>query len=88
MTPFETTNSVFIINQKNKKFSTSTTSYWTPEDGEEIINKLNKLIKLRSENDIGLHVKDFEKRGTRIEKKTVDKIKQVLITLKVKYLQK
>ena len=36
-------------------------------NGEEIINKLKKILELRSETDIDLHVKDVEKRGTRIE---------------------
>ena len=31
------------------------------------MNKLNKLFESRSENDIELHVKEVEKRGTRIE---------------------
>ena len=30
-------------------------------NGEEIINKLKKILELRSETDIDLHVKDVEK---------------------------
>ena len=48
-------------------FQFSTPGHWSPEDGEELINKLNKLLELRSENDVELHVKEVEKRGTRIE---------------------
>ena len=33
----------------------------------ENFNKLKKLLELRSQNDIELHVKEIEKRGTRIE---------------------
>ena len=37
------------------------------EGGEEFITKLKKLLKLRYQNDIELHLKDVEKRGDRIE---------------------
>ena len=67
VTSFEATNSVFILTGENNSFSISTTSYWTPEGGEETINKLNEILELRSQNDIGLHVKEVEKRGTRME---------------------
>ena len=40
---------------------------WTPEHGEETFDWLSKFLKLWSENDIELHVKEVEKRGTRIE---------------------
>ena len=70
VTSFEATNSVFrVINEKNS-FSVSTPSHWNSDDGEELINKLNKLLGLRSENDIEVHVKEFEKRGSRIERFT------------------
>ena len=39
----------------------------SPEGGDKTINKLSELIKLRSQNEIKLHVKGVEKRGTRIE---------------------
>ena len=67
VTSFEATNSVINITNENNSSSISIKSYWNSEDGEEIINKLNKLLELRSETDIELHVKDVEKRGTRIE---------------------
>ena len=41
VTSFEATNSVFNITDENNSFSISTISYWTPEGGEELINKLN-----------------------------------------------
>ena len=43
---FEATSSVFIIADENSSFWMSTSSYWTPENGEELINKLNKLLEL------------------------------------------
>ena len=63
----KTTNSVFIITDKNNSFSISRPGHWNPEDSEEFFNKLNKLLELKSENDIELHLKDVEKRGTRLE---------------------
>ena len=38
----------------------------TPEKVEELINKLNKLIELISQNEIEIHVKEVEK-STRIK---------------------
>ena len=67
MTSFEATNSVFNISDENNSFSNSTPNQWIPEDGEELINKLNELLELRSENDIELHAKEVEERGTLIE---------------------
>ena len=67
VTSFEAINSVFNSTAENNSFSISKPSYWIPEGGEELITKLNELLELRSENDIELHVKEVEKRGTRIE---------------------
>ena len=67
VTNFEAMNSVFNITDKNTSFSISLPSYWTPLGGEELINKLKKLLELRSQNDIELHGEEFEKRGTRID---------------------
>ena len=67
VTSFEAMNSVFNITDKNTNFAFSSPSYWVPVGGEELINKLKKILEVRSQNDIQLHGKDFEKRGTRIE---------------------
>ena len=67
MSSFEATNSVFNITNEINSFSISTPGHWSPEDGEELFNKLNNLLELRSENDIELHVKEVEKRSIRIE---------------------
>ena len=64
---FECTNSAFIIIDENNSFSFTIPCQWDSEDGEELINEINKLLELRSENDIELHVKEVEERGTRIE---------------------
>ena len=63
VTSFETTNSVFNITKENNSFSISTPGHWSSEDGEELINELNKLLELRSENDIELHVEQVGKRA-------------------------
>ena len=58
-----------------------------PEGGEEIINKLNKFLELRSQNDFEIHVKENEKRGTRRGLNNRSYIYQVLMVSKMKYLQ-
>ena len=63
----EATNSVFKVTDENSSFTFSTPGHWNSVDGEELINKMNKLLKLRSENDIELYVKELGKNGTRIE---------------------
>ena len=67
VTSFEASNSVFNKTDENNSLSFSSLSFWTAEDGEELINKLNKFLQPKSENDIEKHVKEVEKRGTRIE---------------------
>ena len=67
VTSFETMNSVFNKVIESNSFLISTSRYWTQEGGEELINKLNKLLELRSQNDIEFHVKEVGKRSTGIE---------------------
>ena len=67
VTSFECTNSVFNITNENNSFSISITGHWNSEDGEEFINELNKLLELRSENDIEFHVEEVRKRGKQIK---------------------
>ena len=50
VTAFEATNPVFILTDENNSSSVSTPRDWNSEDGAEVINKLNKLLELRSEN--------------------------------------
>ena len=59
---FEVTNSVLNITSENNSLSISTPGHWNSEDGQELISELNKLLELRSENDIDLHVKEVKKR--------------------------
>ena len=60
VTSFEATNCVFNITDKNTRYSISSPSYWIPVGGEKLINKLKKLLEVRSQNDIEIHGKDFE----------------------------
>ena len=57
----------FNITIENNSFSISTLGHKNSQDGEELLNELNKLLELRCANNFELHVKEFEKRGTRIE---------------------
>ena len=61
VTSFEATNSISNKTNENNFFPNTTPGHWISEDGEELINKLNKVLELRSENDIELHVKQVEK---------------------------
>ena len=67
VTSFEATNTVFNITNENNSFSISIPGYWVPKGSKEY-DKLNKMLKLRSENDIELHIKQVEKRGRVLEK--------------------
>ena len=83
VTSFETTKSVFNITSDNKSFSISTPSFWNSEDCKELINKLDNLLKVLSENHIESHVKKLKKGVLVQNKKTMGIFSQVLITLKV-----
>ena len=63
VTSFDCTNSVFNITDENNSFSIGIPGHWNSEDTEEIINKLNKLLELKSENVIELHVEEVKKKG-------------------------
>ena len=67
MTSFEATNSVFNIIDENNSFSITIPSQWTSESAEETIDELNKLLELRSQNDIELHVQEVKERGNQIK---------------------
>ena len=67
VTSCEATNTVFNITKENNSFSISTPGHCSPEDRKEFISKLNKLLEVRSENDLEFSIKEFKKRGTRKE---------------------
>ena len=60
---FECTNSVFNITNENNSFSIIVPSHYETESAEKTIDELNKLLELRSQNGIELHVEQGRKKG-------------------------
>ena len=50
--------------QKQLVFLTSFPEYWLPKGSAQSLTKLQILLMPRSQNDIELHLKDVEKRGS------------------------
>ena len=65
---FEASISVFNITNENNSFSIITPGDWSSRGGEETINKLQKLLKLRSQNDIKLQMEVVRKRENQIKR--------------------
>ena len=63
VTSFEAMNSVFNITKENNSFSITTPSHCNSKSAEKTIEELNKLLELRSENDIEIHVEQIRKKG-------------------------
>ena len=59
----ECTNSVFNITNINGFFSIIVPGHWESKSAEKTIDELNKLLDLRSENDIELHTEKVRKKG-------------------------
>ena len=55
VTSFECTNSIFNITKENNSSSIILPGHWKSKSAEQTIDELNKLIDLRSENDIEFH---------------------------------
>ena len=53
---FEETKFVFIITNESNSFSTTVPGHWNSKSAEKTIDELNKLLDLRSQHDIDLHV--------------------------------
>ena len=60
---FECTNSVFNITNENNSFSIIIPGHYQKESAEKTIDELKKLLELRSENGIDLHVNQVRKTG-------------------------
>ena len=60
---FECTNSVFNINNENNSFSIIVPGHYETESDQKTIDELNKLLELRSQNGIELHVEQVKKKG-------------------------
>ena len=57
------TNSVFNITEENNSFSITIPVHWQTKSDEKNFDELNKLIKLKSQIGIQLHVEEVRKRG-------------------------
>ena len=67
VTSFEATISVFHITDKNNSFSISIPGYWFSRGSVETVNGLLKLLGLREQNDIELHVREVKRRESVIK---------------------
>ena len=63
MSSSECTNNTFIINKENNSFSITIPGHWNSKSAEKFIDKRNKLLELRSQNDVDLHVEQVRKKG-------------------------
>ena len=68
VTSFGALNSVFKMTDENNSFSITTPGQWSSGGVAETINKLQKFLEFRSQNDIKLHVGEVRKRGNQTEK--------------------
>ena len=66
VTSFEATNSVFNTTGENNSFSISTPGHWSSSGGAEVIKKLRKVLQMRHNNVIELHV-EVRKSGNHIK---------------------
>ena len=60
---FEYTNSVFNITNENNSFSIIVPAHYETESAGKTIDELNKLLELRYQNGIELHVEQVRKKG-------------------------
>ena len=60
-TTLEATNSVIIKTDENKSISNWTPGHWSSRGEVEAFSRLKFFLELRSQIDIELHVKKFEK---------------------------
>ena len=59
----ECANSIFNINNENNSFSIIVPGHYETESDQKTIDELNKLLELRSQNGIELHVEQVRKKG-------------------------
>ena len=62
VTSFDETSPVFNITNGNSSFSVTTPGHWNSEFAQKTIDELNKLLELRSQNDIELYVQQVRKK--------------------------
>ena len=81
---FECTNSVFDITKENNSFSITISGHWENTSTKKTIDELNKLMELRSQNGIDLHVEQVRKKRLTLIN---DYLYPVLVCLKMKNLK-
>ena len=62
-TSFEVTSFVFNITNENNSFSITIPGQWNSKSNEKTTDQLNKLLGLRSQNDVELHGEQVRKKG-------------------------
>ena len=67
VTFFEVTNSVFNITDENNSFSITIPGHWNSKSAEKTIDEPNKLLELRCQNDIELHIEKVRERVNQID---------------------
>ena len=67
VTSFGATNFVLNKNNDNKSFLFTIPDHWNSKSAEKTIGELIKLLELRSQSDIELHVQEVRKRGIQIK---------------------
>ena len=65
---FECTNSIFNITDENNSFSIIIQGHYQNESDEKTIDELIKLLELRSQNGIELHVEQVRKKTINFNK--------------------
>ena len=63
VTSYEATNSFFKVTDENNSFSLTLPGHWLTKSAEKTINEINKLLELRSQNSIELHLEQVRKKG-------------------------
>ena len=66
LTNFEATNSVYNITGESYICSFSTPGHWSSRGGADTFNKGQKLVRMRYQSDIKLHV-EITKRGIHLQ---------------------
>ena len=74
VTSFETINSVFISTKENQIFFKIVPGFRNSRGGSETINDLQDISRLRTQNDIELHMEDAKKESRKRIKDKVYKL--------------
>ena len=84
VTGFEPKNCGSCQTDVNNTFSSATLVHWTSNGGKKTMNKLQILLKLRSQNDIEKDVKEVTKKEIKAKSETMNKIYLILILVNLR----